>query len=600
MSYLGGGATARSGVVINETTALGLSPVWAAVDLISGDIGTLPFHSYDRVTVNGRDGRRKARDHQLWRLLMQHTGEMTANIWLQRIVAQALLYGNGYSRIIPTDMTGGVRLQFMHAANTKVVKVGGVIAYDWQPEGGGLAQRLREDEVFHLQGLTLDCWGGKSLIDHARNTFGRYAAAERFADDFHSEDGVMSGWFQHPAKLSPEAQDRFLAQAEARHVPSAGGRRRRFGVLEEGMTWEAAGCNAKEAMMIEALEFGVNDVARCFGVPAYKLGDKTRIGFNGTEQERREYADTALVKWISRLQFEANWKLRTEAEKRADSPYVEAELKALLRADTKSRYETYNIGILTGIINRNEARACENLNPYEGGDDFLVPLNMATIKDNETKSENRNRDLVEAIQKVYLGVDVVLSADEAREILNQNHGANLPGGFVKPTSDPMPANDGRTCRDERHCEPKRTGGSIVAAPTDEMITRRLAIRDACGQRTDELAKLLTNRAETVARRSVKDNDTSEFWTWANDVDSERRQQYAEGLQPIASLLAAETGSDASQVRDHLSEKLRAIAGGHFIEACDCQPEELPARVSDCYLAIKTAVRAVVDQILTGD
>jgi len=48
----------------------------------------------------------------------------------------------------------------------------------------------------------------------------------------------------------------------------------------------------------------------------------------------------------------------------------------LLRGDTKSRYEAHNMALQGGWMNRNEVRAMENLNPVEGLDEFLQPLNM--------------------------------------------------------------------------------------------------------------------------------------------------------------------------------------------------------------------------------
>lgn len=51
-------------------------------------------------------------------------------------------------------------------------------------------------------------------------------------------------------------------------------------------------------------------------------------------------------------------------------------------------------------------------------------------------TNTRERDLVEAIQKIYLGVGTVITEDEARQILNQNHGASLPiPGNVGSTAD---------------------------------------------------------------------------------------------------------------------------------------------------------------------
>jgi hypothetical protein len=49
----------------------------------------------------------------------------------------------------------------------------------------------------------------------------------------------------------------------------------------------------------------------------------------------------------------------------------------LLRGDTKTRYEAYGKGIQDGWLLRNEAREKENLNPIEGLDTPLEPMNMA-------------------------------------------------------------------------------------------------------------------------------------------------------------------------------------------------------------------------------
>ena len=42
--YASFGTKSRSGVVINSSTALTYSPVWQAVDLITGDISRMPLY----------------------------------------------------------------------------------------------------------------------------------------------------------------------------------------------------------------------------------------------------------------------------------------------------------------------------------------------------------------------------------------------------------------------------------------------------------------------------------------------------------------------------------------------------------------------------
>ena len=68
--------------------------------------------------------------------------------------------------------------------------------------------------------------------------------------------------------------------------------------------------------------------------------------------------------------------------------YVKFELDGLLRGDYKSRAEGYKMLIESRVMNPNEARKLEDLNPYEGGDDFYVPLNMANPADVEVIDRN--------------------------------------------------------------------------------------------------------------------------------------------------------------------------------------------------------------------
>jgi hypothetical protein len=57
--------------------------------------------------------------------------------------------------------------------------------------------------------------------------------------------------------------------------------------------------------------------------------------------------------------------------------FAEFVLEGLLKGDIKTRYDAYRIGIASGFLSRNEARATENMNPGPPElDTFLEPLNM--------------------------------------------------------------------------------------------------------------------------------------------------------------------------------------------------------------------------------
>ena len=72
------------------------------------------------------------------------------------------------------------------------------------------------------------------------------------------------------------------------------------------------------------------------------------------------------------------WEASIEADLLLDSDDIEIEFDFanLMRGDAASRSSYYQSGIQNGWLTRNEARVAENLNPLDGLDEPLRPLNM--------------------------------------------------------------------------------------------------------------------------------------------------------------------------------------------------------------------------------
>ncbi|QBY44771.1 hypothetical protein ArsFIN_33570 [Arsenophonus nasoniae] len=58
----------------------------------------------------------------------------------------------------------------------------------------------------------------------------------------------------------------------------------------------------------------------------------------------------------------------------------------------KSRFAAYATGINWGIYSPNECRELEELNPREGGDIYLTPMNMTTKPSLTEFSEDKSND----------------------------------------------------------------------------------------------------------------------------------------------------------------------------------------------------------------
>lgn len=387
---------ASSGVIVNTDSALSYSPVWSAVDLISSDISRLPLIVYKRVETPAGEGKQRARRHPAYRLLRKSIGDMTSNLWLVRMVAHASLFGNAYSRIHYVGSTSIIdRLEWLHSDRVEPKKENGVRYYVVSPDRQDTGQqnvrtqRVPVSNMFHLQGLAIAELGGLAIVHFARNTIGRALSAEGYGDDYF-KNGGPSVVFTHPGTMSKDARERWLRTYQDRHAGQ--GNRFRFGLFEDGMTAKEIGLSADDAMLIDMLQFTVTDTARFFKCPPHKLGHDARTAFASVEQENRSYHNSCLGGWISRIEYECNDKLFTPAQKRADSHFAEFKVDTLFRADTIDRMQAAAVAISNGIKSRNEVRAEENLDPYEGGDEFLHPLNLGT---DDVAGEDGNAETVD-------------------------------------------------------------------------------------------------------------------------------------------------------------------------------------------------------------
>jgi HK97 family phage portal protein len=109
-------------------------------------------------------------------------------------------------------------------------------------------------------------------------------------------------------------------------------------------------------------------------MPLHKIQEMDKATFGNIEHQSIEYVIDTLLSWLVRWEQRLNRSLLTREERRVY--FFEFLPDMLLRGTTKERYEAHRMAILDGWKTRNEVRAMENLNPADGLDEFLEPLNM--------------------------------------------------------------------------------------------------------------------------------------------------------------------------------------------------------------------------------
>lgn len=376
------GAVSRSGVRVDTDRALQAAAVYSCVRVLAESVASLPLILYRRRSDGGKE---RAPEHPLYKVLhSQPNAWQTSFEFREMLMGHVALRGMAYAEIRPGP--NGVVDQLVPLNPDRVEPKqldSGRIVYVHRPNEGG-ERRLTQDEVFVVRGLSSDGVKGLSPIAVAREAIGLSLAAEEFGARLYSNGAVLSGVLEHPGKLGKTARDNLATSIRERRV----GLQNAWSVmiLEEGMKWQTMSMPAKDAEFLENRKFQVTEIARIFRVPPHMIGDLERATFANVEQQAIDFVVHTIRPWLVRWEQAISRDLIGGAEF-----FAEFLVDGLLRGDVKSRYEAYATGVQNGFLNRNEVRKFENLNPAEGLDEFLRPLNLGTVREAEETQQQARR-----------------------------------------------------------------------------------------------------------------------------------------------------------------------------------------------------------------
>jgi HK97 family phage portal protein len=363
--------TSSSGVEVDRETALGYPPVWRGVNLISGDVGKLPAHIYQRTG----DARRRATEHPSYRKLRRKPNSMmTANVFKQTLTAHALLEGNGYGYIYRKGDRSVDEIVPLLPDRTFPVRETGVLWYVTRVAGED--RKLPAEDVLHIKGLSFNGLVGYSVVDLAAEALGLGVAMQKHASTYFGNGACPSGILHHPATLKDEAVE--MLRESWREMHTGLDNHHKLALFEEGATYTPLTHEPEKSQLVEARKLDLLLVSDILGVPPHKLGHDSRTSHASLEQENQSYLDDGLDIWLVRWEEECWDKLLAEEEKSRDTHYVEFLRDAILRttAETASNIRINDVN--NGLRLPDEARALMNLPPMPDGlgQKFRMPANI--------------------------------------------------------------------------------------------------------------------------------------------------------------------------------------------------------------------------------
>lgn len=384
------GGKSDSGVVVNKKTALSYAPVWQANATIAGDLASMPLDEFSR---NG-NSRTKEYGQSYWLLNEQPNQYMTGNILRETLQSHANMHGNGYAAIERDRGGRPLRLVPMMPDETEPVCSDGQLFYVNRSLGEEIT--LNASDVFHIKGLGDDGIKGFSVIDLARNSWGLGLAQEKHGNRHFKNGAKPTVVLKHPSTLTKEQADDLLEKWNEKHGGVDG---ESTALAAGGLEVQLVPISNENAQWLDSRRFSRVEVASWFNLPPHKLGDDSRISYNSLEAEERAYVNMTLHRWIVKWEKECDAKLLRESDRRNRTRYHKFNTKELLRGDTASRFAAYEVGIRSRILSPNEARAAEEMEPYEGGDSYENPN---TTPGKATPTESANTEALAAHRELII------------------------------------------------------------------------------------------------------------------------------------------------------------------------------------------------------
>jgi HK97 family phage portal protein len=340
-------------VIVNEDTALGVSAVWCAVNVISQSIGSFPLITYKQ-SPTGRD---RDKNHAYYTLLHDAPNtEQTRNVFWETMMKNALLYGNAYAEIERTNGGDVLNLWCIHPTSVRPVR-NQYAPYDLKyiaTRNGG-ETTIDPADMIVIQGLTDDGTVGYDLLRIARDNIGFSIACDRIGQKFFANSCRIGGTLETPGKLTPEAAAS-LKQSwgqQYQGVNNAG----KTPVLEQGLTYKQQAFNNEAGLYTETRQFQIYEVARLFNIQPTKIFDLQKATWANLETLNTDFYVSCLRPWLEKLESELDKKLGFVGT----DHYCEFLVDSILRGDTSTRYANYKTGLEAGFLTIKEIREWENL-----------------------------------------------------------------------------------------------------------------------------------------------------------------------------------------------------------------------------------------------
>lgn len=376
------GGAARSGVAVNERTALSLPAVMQALRVLSGVFAMVPMHYVRRDS----GGVHRLVNDPLYRLFNQRPNAVQSQYDFREILlGDLLMTGNFYAYVSRDALMRPTVLTRLDPMGVSVLQSfdrldGQRLYYDATLPDGSTG-RFPARDIWHVRGLSRTGLQGLSPIAYMKEAFGETLATAAFVQNYWRNNGQPTTILTTEKPVKPEERDAIKRDWRARFSgPDNAGE---VAVLSLGLKPTYMPVNNQQAQLVESRTMQVLDVARAWGVPPHLIFELSKATFGNIEQQSLEFVTYHLGPHFSRVAASA-----AHAFAQSDCAFVH-DPSDLVKGGFLDRAQGIAALRNAGVNSMDEARADFNLNPVGGpaGGEIWRPANMTVAGRPETAPE---------------------------------------------------------------------------------------------------------------------------------------------------------------------------------------------------------------------
>lgn len=361
--FVGGGG---KGTKANAKTAFTISAFYNGVDQLSNDMAKLPKFVFKKEG----EKRHKYADHPVNYLISQRPNSLMTSFDFWKIIEiSAIVKGNGYAEIIRNSFTGEpIHLYYLDECDVDVFIKDRTLSYKYK------GRAIASSDILHFKGFSFDGLMGVGIVTFAARQLGTTIDSQNYQQDVYKDRGLGYGVIESDLKVDAKNKKAIEAGFSEKMASES---KFKVPMLDEGMKYKSITITPGEAQFLETNQAGVLEVCRWLNIAPHKLKDISSGNYANIYQQSIEHQqDSVMPRVISREQ-ELNYKLFTKKE--SETVYTRFNLASLLRGDLEMKQKFYTSMVYAGIYTRNEVRALEDMDPIEGLDEPLQPVNMQAL-----------------------------------------------------------------------------------------------------------------------------------------------------------------------------------------------------------------------------